>query len=133
MTLATLAIHLYIQVGLIMVIVHLAKNAILIVEYALKHRKEGNGIFEAAVEGATERLRPILMTSFAVIAGLIPLMWTTGQSAIGNHSISYSAAGGMLIGVMTGIFFIPVLFYLFQTWDEKLKLKIKNDEENKEN
>jgi len=130
--LAGLTNNIYVQVGLIMLIGLLAKNAILIVEYALKHRKKGNGIFEAAVEGATERLRPILMTSFAFIAGLIPLMWTTGPSAIGNHSISYGAAGGMLIGVITGIFFIPVLFYLFQTWDEKLKLKIKNDEENKE-
>lgn len=118
--------NIYVQVGLIMLIGLLAKNAILIVEYALKHRKEDNSIYDSAVEGAKERLRPILMTSFAFIAGLIPLMWTTGPSAIGNHSISFSAAGGMLIGVMTGIFFVPTLFFVFQTWDEKLKLKFKN-------
>lgn len=119
--------NIYVQVGLIMLIGLLAKNAILIVEYALKHRKENNSIYDSAVEGAKERLRPILMTSFAFIAGLIPLMWTTGPSAIGNHSISFGAAGGMLIGVVTGIFFVPTLFFVFQTWDEQLKLKFKNN------
>lgn len=121
--------NIYVQVGLIMLIGLLAKNAILIVEFALKHRKEGYSIFDAALTGAKERLRPILMTSFAFIAGLIPLMWTTGPSAIGNHSISFSAAGGMLVGVFTGIFFIPTLFLIFQQWDEQLKQKFKSDQD----
>ena len=119
--------NIYVQVGLIMLIGLLAKNAILIVEFALQKRKLGAEIALAAIEGAKMRLRPILMTSFAFVAGLVPLMWTVGPSAQGNHSISFSAAGGMLFGVFTGIFFIPVLFYIFQSLDEKLKAKFKND------
>ena len=119
--------NIYVQVGLIMLIGLLAKNTILIVEFALQKRKLGAEIASAAIEGAKMRLRPILMTSFAFVAGLIPLMWTVGPSAQGNHSISFSAAGGMLFGVFTGIFFIPVLFYIFQNLDEKLKAKFKND------
>lgn len=119
--------NIYVQVGLIMLIGLLAKNAILIVEFALQKRHNGMDIKTAAIEGAKMRLRPILMTSFAFVAGLIPLMWTVGPSAQGNHSISFSAAGGMLFGVFTGIFFIPVLFYIFQNLDEKLKAKFKND------
>lgn len=127
--LAGLENNIYVQVGLIMLIGLLAKNAILIVEFALQQRKKGMQIIQAAVEGAKMRLRPILMTSFAFIAGLIPLMFTVGPSAIGNHSISISAAGGMFIGVIYGIFFIPVLFYVFQTFDERLKSKITYEEE----
>lgn len=127
--LAGLENNIYVQVGLIMLIGLLAKNAILIVEFALQQRKKGMQIIQAAVEGAKMRLRPILMTSFAFIAGLIPLMFTVGPSAIGNHSISISAAGGMFIGVLCGIFFIPVLFYVFQTFDERLKSKITYEEE----
>lgn len=119
--------NIYVQVGLIMLIGLLAKNAILIVEFALQKRHNGSSIAEAAVEGAKMRLRPILMTSFAFVAGLIPLMWTVGPSAQGNHSISFSAAGGMLFGVFTGIFFIPLLFSIFQHLDETLKAKFKND------
>ncbi|MCC9043136.1 efflux RND transporter permease subunit [Myroides sp. M-43] len=125
--LAGLQNNIYVQVGLIMLIGLLAKNAILIVEFALQQRKNGLSVFDAAVEGAKMRLRPILMTSFAFVAGLVPLMFTVGPSAQGNHSISFSAAGGMLFGVAAGIFIIPVLFFIFQTWDEKLKSKITND------
>lgn len=119
--------NIYVQVGLIMLIGLLAKNAILIVEFGLQQRKQGLSIFEAAVTGAKMRLRPILMTSFAFVAGLIPLMWTVGPSAQGNHSISFSAAGGMLFGVTIGIFIIPVLFFVFQSLDERWKAKFTNE------
>lgn len=119
--------NIYVQVGLIMLIGLLAKNAILIVEYALQRRHSGSSVFESAIEGSKMRLRPILMTSFAFVAGLTPLMWTVGPSAQGNHSISFSAAGGMLFGVAIGIFIIPVLFYVFQNIDEKWKAKLSNN------
>ncbi len=120
--------NIYVQVGLIMLIGLLAKNAILIVEFGVQQRNTGMSIYNAALIGAKLRLRPILMTSLAFIVGLIPLMWTVGPSAIGNHSISFSAAGGMLAGVIFGIFIIPVLFVVFKTLDEKIKVKIKTEE-----
>src|SRR5690606_35966119 len=92
--------NIYVQVGLIMLIGLLAKTAILIVEFGVQQRNKGMSIYNAAIEGARLRLRPILMTSLAFVAGLVPLMWTVGPSAIGNHSISFSAAGGMLAGVV---------------------------------
>ncbi|MFZ4862644.1 efflux RND transporter permease subunit [Sphingobacterium sp. Mn56C] len=121
--------NIYVQVGLIMLIGLLAKNAILIIEFALQERQKGASLVDAALNGARLRLRPILMTSLAFIAGLVPLMWTVGPSAIGNHSISFSAAGGMLFGVAFGIFIIPVLFIVFKGLDEKIKEKLQEEED----
>lgn len=115
--------NIYVQVGLIMLIGLLAKNAILIVEYAVQRRKAGLSIRHAAIEAARLRLRPILMTSFAFIAGLIPLLTATGASAMGNRSIGTGAVGGMLTGVLLGIFIIPVLFTIFQYLQEKVSSK----------
>jgi len=122
--------NIYVQVGLIMLIGLLAKNAILIVEFAVQQRQAGLSIYESALEGARMRLRPILMTSLAFVAGLIPLMWTVGPSAQGNHSISFGAAGGMLIGVTLGIFIIPVLYVIFKYLDEQVKTKLTTTEED---
>lgn len=105
--------NIYAQVSLVMLIGLLGKNAILIVEYAIIRQKEGRSVVEAALEGATERLRPILMTSFAFIAGLIPLVMASGAGAIGNRSIGTAAAGGMLIGTLFGVIIIPGLYVLF--------------------
>lgn len=121
--------NIYVQIGLIMLIGLLAKNAILIVEYAIQQRKAGQSIPDAVLAAAAMRLRPILMTSLAFVAGLIPMMFTSGPSAIGNRSISFGAAGGMLSGVFLGIFIIPVLAVIFIKLDERLKSKFKTDEE----
>jgi len=80
-------------------------------------------LVDSALEASKLRLRPILMTSFAFIVGLLPLTWSTGASALGNHSISVSAIGGMLVGVMLGVFIIPVLFVIFQYLHEKIGRK----------
>lgn len=121
--------NIYVQVGLIMLIGLLAKNAILIVEFAVQQRRAGLSIVESALEGSRMRLRPILMTSLAFVAGLVPLMWTVGPSAQGNHSISFGAAGGMLFGVTLGIFIIPVLYVIFKHLDEIIKNKLTTKEE----
>jgi hydrophobic/amphiphilic exporter-1 (mainly G- bacteria), HAE1 family len=113
--------NIYVQIGLIMLIGLLSKNAILIVEYAVQRRRSGMALIDAALEGSRLRLRPILMTSFAFIVGLLPLVFTHGASALGNHSIGVSAIGGMLTGVVLGVFIIPVLFVIFQYLQEKVQ------------
>lgn len=117
--------NIYVQIGLIMLVGLLAKNAILIVEYALQRRRAGMTLLASALEASQLRLRPILMTSFAFIVGLLPLMWATGGSALGNRSIGTGAVGGMLTGVVLGIFIIPVLFVIFQRLHETLNPRSK--------
>ncbi|MHB8206198.1 efflux RND transporter permease subunit [Mucilaginibacter sp.] len=112
--------NIYVQVALIMLIGLLAKNAILIVEFAVQRRKAGQPLVAAAIEAAKLRLRPIIMTSLAFVFGLFPMSIATGPSAQGNHSISIGAAGGMVSGVLLGLFIIPVLFVIFQGLQEKL-------------
>jgi hydrophobic/amphiphilic exporter-1 (mainly G- bacteria), HAE1 family len=117
--------NIYVQVGIIMLIGLLAKNAILIVQYAVQRRRSGMDLVAAAMEASRLRLRPILMTSFAFIVGLLPLTWATGGSALGNRSIGTGAVGGMLTGVLLGVFIIPVLFVIFQSWQERVTGKPK--------
>jgi HAE1 family hydrophobic/amphiphilic exporter-1 len=117
--------NIYMQISLIMLIGLLAKNAILIVEFAATRRKRGFTILQASIDGAKARLRPILMTSFAFVFGVMPLMFAVGAGANGNRSIGTSAVGGMLFGTLFGILVIPVLFIIFQTIQEKFK---KNDD-----
>ena len=105
--------NIYAQVAMVMLIGLLGKNAILIVEYAIIKQKQGLSAIEAAKEGAMARLRPILMTSFAFIAGLIPLMMASGAGAIGNKTIGTAAAGGMLFGTIFGVLIIPGLYVMF--------------------
>ena len=112
--------NIYTQITLIMLVGLLAKNAILIVEFAVDRRKKGMSIVNAAIDGATARLRPILMTSFAFILGILPLMLSSGVGAAGNKSIGTGAVGGMLIGTLFGIFVIPALFIVFQTLQERV-------------
>ena len=112
--------NIYVQVALIMLIGLLAKNAILIVEFAVQRRKAGQALIASALEAARLRLRPILMTSLAFVVGLFPMSIATGPSAQGNHSISIGAAGGMVAGVVLGLFIIPVLFVIFQHLQEKI-------------
>ncbi|WP_462395462.1 efflux RND transporter permease subunit [Phocaeicola plebeius] len=121
MILGTMSNDIYMQIALIMLMGLLAKNAILIVEFALDRRKQGMSISWAAVLGAAARLRPILMTSLAMIVGLIPLMLAMGVGAHGNRTLGASAIGGMLIGMIFQIFIIPVLFVVFQWLQEKVK------------
>ena len=121
MILGTMSNDIYMQIALIMLMGLLAKNAILIVEFALDRRKQGMSISWAAVLGAAARLRPILMTSLAMIVGLIPLMLAMGVGAHGNRTLGASAIGGMLIGIIFQIFIVPVLFVVFQWLQEKVK------------
>lgn len=115
--------NIYVQVALIMLIGLLAKNAILIVEFAIQRRRAGKSLVASAVEGAKARLRPIIMTSLAFIAGLTPLLFAVGPSAIGNHSIGYAAVFGIIFGTILGVFITPVLFVLFQYLQERLSGK----------
>jgi HAE1 family hydrophobic/amphiphilic exporter-1 len=120
--------NIYAQVALVMLIGLLGKNAILIVEYAVLMRKNGKSILASAVEGAALRLRPILMTSLAFVAGLIPMCFASGAGAAGNRSIGIAAAGGMLTGTIFGVILIPGLYYIFATLEEKLKKKKTKEE-----
>ncbi len=121
--------NIYAQAALIMLIGLLGKNAVLIVEFAVQRKQDGLSILDAAMEGAKVRFRPILMTSFAFIAGLIPLVLATGPGAIGNRTIGTAAAGGMLFGTIFGVLIIPGLYYIFGTIASKRKL-IKHEDEN---
>ena len=123
-----LANDIYAQVGLIMLIGLLGKNAVLIIEFAVQRRQMGDSILEAAMQGAKVRFRPILMTSFAFIAGLIPLLFAHGAGAIGNHTIGASALGGMLFGTVFGVFIIPGLYYIFGKWADGKKM-IDNEDD----
>ncbi len=120
--------NIYAQVAMVMLIGLLGKNAVLIVEFAIFRRAEGVPIKQAAIEGAALRFRPILMTSFAFIAGLIPLVIATGPGATGNRTIGTAASGGMLIGTIFGLFIIPGLYYIFASISDKRK-KIAYEEE----
>jgi HAE1 family hydrophobic/amphiphilic exporter-1 len=117
-----LANDIYAQVGLVMLVGLLGKNAVLIVEFAVQKQHQGATVLEAAIEGARVRFRPILMTSFAFIAGLIPLVIAHGAGAIGNHTIGSSALGGMLFGTVFGVIIVPGLYFIFGTWAEGRKL-----------
>ncbi len=119
----------YAQVGLIMLTGLLGKNAVLIVEFAVQKHRKGASLFEAAVEGSRARFRPILMTSFAFIAGLIPLVVATGPGAVGNHTIGASALGGMLFGTVFGVLLVPGLYYIFGRLSEGKKL-IRDEDDN---
>lgn len=119
---------IYAQVGLVMLVGLLGKNAVLIVEFAIQKRQEGFTVLEAAIEGAKVRFRPILMTSFAFIAGLIPLVFAHGPGAIGNRTIGASSAGGMLLGTVFGVIIVPGLYYVFGSLADGRKLIKKEDE-----
>lgn len=121
--------NIYAQVAMIMLIGLLGKNAVLIVEFAAQKHKDGLTVFEAALEGAATRFRPILMTSFAFIAGLIPLVFASGPGALGNRTIGSAAAGGMLIGTVFGVLLIPGLYYLFASVSERNPM-IDDENEN---
>ena len=121
MILGTMSNNIYMQIALIMLMGLLAKNAILIVEFALDRRKMGMSITWAAVLGAGARLRPILMTSLAMVVGLLPLMFAFGVGAHGNRTLGTASIGGTLIGMICQIFIVPALFVIFQYLQEKVK------------
>jgi HAE1 family hydrophobic/amphiphilic exporter-1 len=114
--------NIYAQVAMVMLIGLLGKNAVLMVEYSVQRKNLGMSIRQAAIEGAIARFRPILMTSFAFIAGLLPLMMATGAGAIGNRTIGNAAVGGMLFGTFFGLILIPGLYYIFGTMAERVKM-----------
>ncbi|MEO8404351.1 MAG: efflux RND transporter permease subunit [Chitinophagaceae bacterium] len=121
--------NIYAQVAVVMLIGLLGKNAVLIVEFAVQKHRAGYTVLQAAIEGSTVRFRPILMTSFAFIAGLIPLVFATGPGKIGNRTIGTAAAGGMLLGTVFGVLIIPGLYYFFGKISEK-NILVTNEDEN---
>ncbi|MEO6718863.1 MAG: efflux RND transporter permease subunit [Ferruginibacter sp.] len=121
--------NIYAQVAMVMLIGLLGKNAVLIVEFAVQRHRSGESVLNAAIYGSTARFRPILMTSFAFIAGLIPLVFASGPGAIGNRTIGTAAAGGMLFGTVFGVLIVPGLYYLFAKISEK-HLIVKDENEN---
>ena len=121
--------NIYAQVAMVMLIGLLGKNAVLIVEFAVQRHRAGDSVIQAAIEGSAARFRPILMTSFAFIAGLIPLVFASGPGKVGNRTIGSAAAGGMLIGTIFGVVLIPGLYYIFGRISERTKF-VKNEEEN---
>ena len=123
---------IYMQISLIMLIGLLAKNAILIVQFALERRETGMAISWSAVLGAAARLRPILMTSLAMVIGLLPMMFASGVGKNGNQTLGAAAVGGMLVGTLLQIFVVPSLFVIFQSLQEKVRPMKFEDEENEE-
>jgi HAE1 family hydrophobic/amphiphilic exporter-1 len=121
--------NIYAQVAMVMLIGLLGKNAVLIIEFAVQRHEKGMSVYQSALEGAKARFRPILMTSFAFIAGLIPLVFATGPGKLGNRTIGTAAAGGMLLGTIFGVLIVPGLYYIFGSIAAKHKL-IKNEDEN---
>lgn len=121
--------NIYAQVAMVMLIGLLGKNAVLIVEFAVQRHRAGATVLKATMEGARVRFRPILMTSFAFIAGLIPLVFATGPGKIGNRTIGTAAAGGMLLGTVFGVMIIPGLYYIFGRIAEKRRL-VRDEDEN---
>jgi HAE1 family hydrophobic/amphiphilic exporter-1 len=121
--------NIYAQVAMVMLIGLLGKNAVLIVEFAVQRHRAGDSVLKAAIEGSAVRFRPILMTSFAFIAGLIPLVFASGPGATGNRTIGSAAAGGMLIGTVFGVLIIPGLYYIFAKISER-HIIVNNEEEN---
>jgi HAE1 family hydrophobic/amphiphilic exporter-1 len=123
-----LANDIYAQVALVMLVGLLGKNAVLIVEFAIQKQRKGASVIEAAIEGSKVRFRPILMTSFAFIAGLIPLIFAHGAGAISNRTIGSSAIGGMIFGTVFGVIVVPGLYFVFASWAQGRKL-IKNEDD----
>ncbi len=121
--------NIYAQVAMVMLIGLLGKNAVLIVEFAVQRHRAGDSVLTAAIEGSAARFRPILMTSFAFIAGLIPLVFASGPGKLGNRTIGSAAAGGMLIGTIFGVLLIPGLYYIFGRISERTSY-VKDEEEN---
>lgn len=124
-----LANDIYAQIAIIMLVGLLGKNAVLIVEFAVQKHRQGANVLNAAIEGARVRFRPILMTSFAFVAGLIPLVVATGAGAVGNRTIGTSALGGMLLGTIFGVIVVPGLYYIFGSLAEGRSL-IRDEDEN---
>jgi HAE1 family hydrophobic/amphiphilic exporter-1 len=121
--------NIYAQIAMVMLIGILGKNAVLIVEFAIQKHRAGSTVLEAAISGGAARLRPILMTSFAFIAGLIPLVFANGPGAIGNRTIGSAAAGGMLFGTLFGVLIVPGLYFVFASISER-HILIEGEEEN---